>query len=129
MKTITVQFPGLDRVNGHEEFELATNLRVAYKVQGYHNHKSYIAIFEEIDSLGVDQQIDIIYAAFSTANPEMTKDVTKQRFMDYFLDEFDTKYLMQLLKEVIQGIMGVTEEDLEKKRAEKEQQGNQEAQE
>ena len=88
------------------DVDLATTLRVAYQVQGQHNHKPYAAVFQGIGEMGVEQQIDILYAAFECANPILKQEITKQKFRDYYLDNYNLKDLMSQLQEVVKGIMG-----------------------
>ena len=87
------------------DYPLATTLRVAYKVQGQHNHKAYSKVFAEIGDMTLEDQIGILYAAFQVANPEVL--MTRQQFLDYYLDHFNLKIVMDQVKDVIQGIMGV----------------------
>lgn len=65
--SIIVSFPDLLKNESRTDFELATNLKVAYKVQNYNNHKPYLQIFENLDKMYVEEQIDIIYAALISA--------------------------------------------------------------
>ena len=88
------------------DVDLATTLRVAYQVQGQHNHKPYAEVFKGIGEMGVEQQIDILYAAFECANPILKQEITKQKFRDYYLDNYNLKDLMSQLQEVVKGIMG-----------------------
>lgn len=89
-----------------KDVDLATTLRVAYQVQGQHNHKPYAEVFQGIGEIGVEQQIDILYAAFECANPILKQEITKQKFRDYYLDNYNLKDLMSQLQEVVKGIMG-----------------------
>lgn len=89
-----------------KDVDLATTLRVAYQVQGQHNHKPYAEVFKGIGEMGVEQQIDILYAAFECANPILKQEITKQKFRDYYLDNYNLKDLMSQLQEVVKGIMG-----------------------
>ena len=91
-----------------KEFPLATNLRVAYKVQGQHNHKPYTAVFQSIGDMTIEDQIDILYAAFTVANPDMALTMTQKNFLNYCLDNF--KEVMKMLTGVIKGITGKDEE-------------------
>lgn len=93
-----------------KEFPLATNLRVAYRVQGQHNHKPYTAVFQSIGDMTIEEQIDIIYAAFTVANPEMALTMTQKNFLNYCLDNFNLKEVMTMLTGVIKGITGKDEE-------------------
>lgn len=89
------------------EYELATTLRVAYKLQGQHNHKAYSKIFEEFGDMTLEQQIGILYAAFEVANPEQAKFITRQTFQEYYLDHYNLKEMMDQVQAVIEGITGV----------------------
>lgn len=90
-------------ING-VDYPLATTLRVAYKVQGQHNHKAYSKVFAEIGDMSLEEQIGILFAAFQVANPEVK--LTQSQFLDHYLDTYNLKVLMDQVKEVIQGIMG-----------------------
>lgn len=96
---MTINFKGT-------EYELATTLRVAYKLQGQHNHKSYLAIFDELGQMTIEDQIGIIYASFAVGNPEESKFITKQAFLDYVLDNMDLSYVMDTIQKIIEGVMG-----------------------
>ena len=97
---MTVSINGVD-------YPLATTLRVAYKVQGQHNHKAYSKVFAEIGDMSLEEQIGILYAAFQVANPEVL--LTQSQFLDHYLDSYNLRVLMGEVKEVIQGIMGTEE--------------------
>ena len=43
------------------DFPLATTLRVAYNVQGQHNHKPYTEVFKDIGDMTVEDQLGIIW--------------------------------------------------------------------
>lgn len=104
-----------------QEYPLATTLRVAYMVQGQHNHKPYTEVFKGIGDMTVEDQIGILYAAFCCANPgvqdiktgKMRPQFTRDEFQNYYLDNYNLKDLMDQLQEVIQGIMGTTAEEFE----------------
>lgn len=89
------------------DYPLATTLRVAYKIQGQHNHKAYSKVFSEIGDMTLEDQIGILFAAFQVANPEAK--LTQQDFLNCYLDTYNLKILMDQVKEVIQGIMGTEE--------------------
>lgn len=99
-------------------YELATTLRVAYKVQGQHNHKPYSKVFSEIGDMTLEEQIGILFAAFQVANPGNL--MKQQDFLDYYLDHYTLKTVMNQVKEVVQGIMGV--DDFEVAEAQQKQQ-------
>lgn len=94
------------------EYELATTLRVAYNIQGQHNHRSYIEIFEDIDKMTLEQQIGIVYASFQAANPDGAKLIKQSDFLNEFLDNYNLTELMKYVKDIIAGIMGKDLEDI-----------------
>ena len=97
-------------ING-TEYSLSTTLRVAYKVQGQHNHKPYTEVFQGLGDMTLEQQINILYASFQCANPEAAKEITSQKFLDYYLDNYNLKIVMDQLQAVVKGIMGTEDED------------------
>lgn len=98
------------KING-TEYDLSTTLRVAYKVQGQHNHKPYTEVFKGLGDMTLEQQINILYASFQCANPEAAKEITSQEFLDYYLDNYNLKIVMDQLQAVVQGIMGTEGEE------------------
>ena len=97
-------------ING-AEYPLSTTLRVAYKVQGQHNHKPYTEVFKGLGDMTLEQQINILYASFQCANPDQAKFITSQQFLDYYLDTYNLKTVMDQLQAVVKGIMGAEDED------------------
>lgn len=97
------------------EYSLATTLRVAYIVQGMHNHKPYTEVFKGMGDMPIEQQIDILYAAFQCANPEDAKTITSKVFRDYYLDNYNLKFVMGQLEKVVKGILGEEEETTDEK--------------
>lgn len=91
------------------EYALATTLRVAYKIQGQHNHKPYSDIFASIGNMTLEDQVGILYCAFQVANPEVK--ITRQEFLDHCLDNYTLKLVLEQVKEVIKGIMGADDDD------------------
>lgn len=90
-------------ING-VDYPLANSLRVAYKVQGCNNHKSYIEIFQDIGTMPLEKQLEILYVAFQVANPEIG--MTQLEFINYYLDNFKLQQVMNQLNDVIHGILG-----------------------
>lgn len=95
-------------ING-VEYPLATTLRVAYKVQGEHNHKAYSKVFADIGDMCIEDQIGILFCAFQVGNPDVP--MLKQTFINYYLDNMNLKQIMDQLKAVIQEITGFEEPD------------------
>ena len=93
-------------ING-VEYSLATSLRVAYKVQGEHNHKPYSKVFADIGDMKIEDQIGILFCAFQVGNPDVQ--MLKQSFINYYLDNMNLKQIMDQLKSVIQEITGFEE--------------------
>lgn len=92
------------------EYPLATTLRVAYMVQGENNHKPYSQVFSDLGDMPIESQIGILYCAFKVANPNVL--MTKQRFLDYYLDNMNIKKIMEQLKVLIQAITGVGDDEI-----------------
>ena len=86
------------------EYECATTLRVAYIIQGQHNHKAYTEIFESVGDMPVEQQIGMVYAAVKAGNKDI--DFGLADFVQEYLDTYDLGQLMEHIKEIISGIMG-----------------------
>ena len=95
-----------------QEYALSNKLRVAYRVQGQHDHKPYTEVFSGVGDMPIEDQIGIIYESFWCANPEARDKISRQRFLEEYLDKYDVKALREQLKEIIQGIMGVKDDDL-----------------
>lgn len=96
-------------INGIE-YELSTRLRVAYKVQGCHNHKAYAEVFQNIGTMTLEQQLEVLFVAFQDANPEVALTFNKKAFQDYYLEHYKLKQVMDQLQGVIRGIMGDDDE-------------------
>ena len=90
------------------DFPLATTLRVAYNVQGQHNHKPYTEVFKDIGDMTVEDQLGIIYCSFKCANPDTI--VTREQFQNYLLDNMNLKDMLDVLQDIIKGIMGTSDE-------------------
>lgn len=117
MRTVTTE------ING-QTFNLATTLRVAYNVQGQHNHKPYVEIFQDIGNMPIEQQINILFAAFEVANPEVAKTFNKGSFLNYYLDNFDLSVVMDQLQGVVKGILGEDDKTAEDEETEGESTGD-----
>ena len=92
------------------EYPLNTTLRVAFEAQKANNHKPYIEVFKNIESMMLEKQIEILYLAFRLANPEAAKTYPQQMFLDYYLENFTLKQVMDQLTGVISRIMGDDED-------------------
>lgn len=99
-------------INGNE-YELSTRLRVAYRVQGCHNHKPYADVFKSIGEMSLEDQIEIIFESYKDANPNVIPNMSKQDFLNYYLDNFKLKQVMEQLQAIIKGIMGEDTEESE----------------
>lgn len=91
-------------INGRE-YSMATTLRVAYLVQGQHNHRAYSEVFQRIGDMTVEDQLGMLYCSFQCANPSV---FSKQEFTDYCLDNMNLKEMLDKLKELVEGIMGTS---------------------
>lgn len=94
-------------ING-TAYPLATTLRVAYKIQSMNEHKSYADVFKDLASLSVEKQIDIVFASFICANKDTT--FKPETFREYCFDNFNVGDLMNLLGDIVNGIIGETGE-------------------
>lgn len=92
-------------ING-QEYELSTKLLVAYQIQGCHNHKPYLEIFQAVAKMPLERQIEILFVAFRIANPEVATTFNQQAFLNYYLENFNLKQMMNQLQAVIKGITG-----------------------
>ena len=94
-------------ING-SEYTLARNLRVAYELQGQHNHKPYSQILSNVGEMTLEEQLDMLYIAFKIQNPEEARTFTKEMFRKYILDhdEFNVSVIMELIMDIIAGILG-----------------------
>ena len=94
-------------LNGNE-YPLACNLRVAYVLQNQHNHEAYSSILSRVGEMPLEQQIDVVYAAFQIANPDTAKTFTRDMFRMYVLDhdEFNASVILNIIKDIISGILG-----------------------
>ena len=95
-----------------QEYALSNKLRVAYRVQGQHDHKPYTEVFSGVGDMPIEDQIGIVYESFWCANPEARDKISRQQFLEEYLDKYDVKALIEQLREIIQGIMCVRDEDL-----------------
>ena len=95
-----------------QDYALSNKLRVAYRVQGQHDHKPYTEVFSGVGDMPIEDQIGIIYESFWCANPEARDKISRPQFLEEYLDKYDVKTLMEQLREIIQGIMGVKDDDL-----------------
>lgn len=93
------------KING-AEYPLANTLRVAYKVQGQHNHKPYTEVFKSIGDMHLEDQIGLLYAAFECANPDDARTIKRADFLESYLDTYNLKVMMDHIQGVIKGIMG-----------------------
>ena len=100
-------------ING-ETYPLATTLRVAFKIQSQNEHRPYSQIFRDLGEMPIESQIDMLYASFIVANPEQKSNYSVNAFRDCCLDNTTVKELMEKLSAVVQGIMGVSDEDVDK---------------
>lgn len=103
------------------QYPIANTLRVAYALQGQHNHKAYSEIFANIGDMPLEKQIDIVYLAFKTANP--STDITQKQFLDYYLDNMQLSEVMDQIAYIVEGITGVKAND-QSEPTESESQGN-----
>ena len=61
----------------------------------------------------LEDQVGILYEAFWCANPTARTRYTRQQFLEEYLDRYNVKQMMLQLKTVIQGIMGIRDDEVE----------------
>lgn len=105
MKTVEIQL-------GEETFKLATTLRVAYVLQNMNNHKPYLDIFQDLDKMTLEKQIEFLYAAYTIGEPEGS--LSKEQFLNLCLDYLDVNEVMQHISKIIEGVTGKKLDDLKK---------------
>lgn len=88
------------------EYPLDTTLRVAYRIQGINNHKPYTQVFSGLGDMLLEKQIEILYTSFQIANPEAAKTYAWPKFLNYCLEHFTLKEIMDLLRTVIEAVLG-----------------------
>lgn len=94
-------------ING-TEYPMSTTLRVAYLIQGQHNHKPYSEVFQNIGNMSIEDQIGILYCSFSCADPNNSRAMDRLTFQNALLDSPDMTLsrIMKLITELIKSIMG-----------------------
>ena len=107
-----------------QEYPLATTLRVAFTVQGQNEHKPYTEVFAGIDDMPVEKQIGIVYASVCAATHTFKTAVPEKDFREDFLDRYNLKDLMDILKSIINGIMGKSDNASEESEEDSEAEGN-----
>lgn len=100
----------LTTVLNDREYQLATTLRVAYMIQGQHNHKPYAEVLQSIGEMTLEEQIDIIYQAFKCANPDAAKEWTSTKFCSYYLDNYTMTQMVNQVQAIVEGIIGKDED-------------------
>ncbi len=89
-------------------YSLATNMRVAYEIQNCNNHTSYKDVFSRIGDMTIEEQIQIVYCAYSVANKNADIKLSEKQFLHTYLDDVDQNLnsLMTTIKAIVSGIMG-----------------------
>ena len=103
----------MDMKLGGEVLELDTSLRVAYKVQGQHNKKAYGEVFANVPRLPLEEQIGILYTAYSVTH-DGKPPLGKQEFFDAVLKEYGVVKMTKLLSDLVEGIMCAGMDETEK---------------
>lgn len=115
-------------ING-KEYTLSDKLRVAYKLQEVNNHRPYTEVFKGLGEMPLEKQIEFIWIAFNLANPDAEslvtegKKMTQKEFQDYCMDNLGLSIIMDLIQQIMDGIMytGLSPDEKEKKRQEAEE--------
>lgn len=99
------------------EYELSTKLRVAFQIQNRFNHKPYAQLFQSIDSMGIEEQIRMLYISFNLANPNVLSEI---EFQNYILDNWGIAQVTETVAHLVEAIMfnGLSDEEVaERKKA------------
>lgn len=110
-------------VINEKEFELNTKLSVCYSIQQRFK-KPYMEVFQTIDTMGIDEQIKILYSGLSK---EVRGEMNEQDFINFMLDsDVGLDGLLDAIMTFINQIQypGLTEEEIEKKLMEKQEKAN-----
>ena len=102
-----------------KEYPLATTLRVAYRIQGQHNHKPYAEIFKGIGDMTLEDQVGIIYESFLCGSRYdlNVQNIKRTEFLEDFLDNYTLSEMMNMLQEVIKGIVGESATEISEENA------------
>jgi len=102
---------------GGQEFNLDTRLRVCYELQKQFN-KKYMEIFKSISTMGIEEQIKMLYCGLSKEDKEKT---SLTSFVDLLLDNIGLDEMLDHITKFVNQIQypGLTEEEIEKKVQEK----------
>lgn len=94
------------------EYEVSCSLRVAYTIQSRFNHQSYMKIFQNIQDMKLEEQIRMLYIAFSLKNPDVC---SEQAFLDYVLDNWNLNLTTRKVAELVENITfnGMSPEEIE----------------
>lgn len=91
---VTIKFKG-------EEYELSTKLRVAYEIQNKFGHKPYMEIFQDIQTMKLEDQIKMIYVAFNLMNPDVC---TETVFREEVFDSWNLTIITQTIANLVEAI-------------------------
>lgn len=95
------------------EYALSTSLRVAYKFQGMNNHTPYGKLLTTLGEKTLEDQISLIYCSLISANPSVVTIISQKDFLNYILDTYQIVDIMRIDSEIIKGIYGGKETDVE----------------
>lgn len=104
-----------------ETFELSTKLRVAFLIQKAHNHTPYTEVFNKVNGMAIEKQIEILWISFKTENEDyVTREgLTLQAFQNEIFENSNLVYMLEAIGDIVEGIMyhGMSEEEIETKKA------------
>lgn len=102
---------------GNNEYELATTLRVVYKLREIAGAKSLQAAVNSIQDLDLDGQLELLYAAHVAATPSVV--ATKETFIGDILDNLGIFAVTNVINELADGLLysGLAPEEIESKKA------------
>lgn len=104
---------------GSKEYELATTLRVIYKLREIAGAKSLQEAVNSIQNLDLDSQLELLYAAHVATSPAAMATTDKETFIGDILDNLGVFAVTNVINELADGLLysGLAPEEVESKKA------------
>jgi len=90
---------------GGTEYPMCTTLRAAYAIQGKFGHKPYTQIFKDFNTMDLESQIKMLYAAYELANKDSGSLMSLSKFQEAILDEYGLLDLFDVVNDLMECIM------------------------
>ena len=107
---LTIKFKG-------EEYELSTKLRAAFEMQSKFGHKPYMEIFQDVQTMKLEEQIKMIYVSFNLMNPNICSETD---FRNELLDNWNLTDVTSTIAKLIEAITfnGMSPEEVAQRKKE-----------